>query len=67
MLKNKIWIRKNTIAEVTIIQRNQMVEETTLLEEIQRNNIKEQEDLKKLKKGEGIICKFIHLEITSSQ
>ena len=38
--------------EVMLIQRNQVVEETILLEEIQRNNIKEQEVLKKLEKDE---------------
>jgi len=41
MLKNEIWIRQQTIAKVMLIQRNQVVEKTTLLEEIQRNNTKE--------------------------
>ena len=44
--------KKNIIAEVTIIQRNQVVEETILLEEIQRNNTKEQKVLKELEKDE---------------
>ena len=38
------------MTEVTIIQRNQIVEETILLEEIWRNNTKEQEVLKELEK-----------------
>jgi len=37
---------------VKIIQRNQVVEETTLLEEIQRNSTKKQEVLKELEKDE---------------
>ena len=39
------------MAEVTLIRKNQVVEETTLLEKIQRNNIKEQEVVKKLEKN----------------
>ena len=38
------------MADVTIIQRNQVVEETTLLEEIWWNSTKEQEVLKELEK-----------------
>ena len=34
------------MAEVTLIRKNQEVEKTTLLEKIQRNNIKEQEVVK---------------------
>jgi len=34
-----------------VIQRNQVVEETTLLEKIQRNYIREQEVLKELEKN----------------
>ena len=41
MLKNKIWSRWQIMAEVTIIQRNQVVEETTLLEKIWKNSTKE--------------------------
>ena len=36
-----------------IIQRNQVIEETTLLEKIWRNDIKEQEILKELKKKDS--------------
>ena len=34
MLKEKIWTRQQTTAKVMMIWRNQVVEETTLLEEI---------------------------------
>ena len=38
MFKDKLWIRRvTTEAEVIVIQENQVVEETTLLEEIRRN------------------------------
>jgi len=37
---------------VKIIRRNQVVEETILLEEIQRNSTKKQEVLKELEKDE---------------
>ena len=53
ILKDKIQTRINTIAEVIIIQRNQVVEETILLEEIQRNNTKDQKFLKELEKNKG--------------
>ena len=44
MLKDKIWIRKfNTEVEIVIFRKNQLVKETILLKEIQKNNIKEQE------------------------
>ena len=52
MLKDEMWTRRDIIAGVTFIQRNQIVEKTTLLEEIQRNNTKEQEVLKELEKNE---------------
>ena len=53
ILKDEIWTRKNTTVEVIIIQKNQVVEKTTLLEKIWRNNTKEQKVLKKLEKNEG--------------
>ena len=34
MLKKKIWTRQQTTAKVMMIWKNQVVEETTLLEEI---------------------------------
>ena len=53
MLKEEIWSRQQITADITIIQRNQVVEETTLLEEIWWNGTKEQEMLKKLEKKDG--------------
>jgi len=49
LLKDKLWTR-TTEAEVVVIQRNQVVEETTLLEEIRRNQMREQKVQKKLEK-----------------
>jgi len=34
MLKDEIWTRRQITAEIKMIQRNQVVEETTLLKEI---------------------------------
>jgi len=34
MLKEEMWTRKQIIAEIEMIQGNQMVKETTILEEI---------------------------------
>ena len=54
MLKDKIWIRKvNTEVEIVIFRKNQLVKETILLKEIQKNNIREQEVQKKLDKEDG--------------
>ena len=41
MLKDEMWTRRQISAEVKIIQRNQVVEETTILEEIRKNKTKE--------------------------
>ena len=46
ILKEEIWTKRQIMAEVTLIRKNQKVEKTTLLEKIQRNNIKEQEVVK---------------------
>ena len=52
MLKDKLWTwRFNIEAEIVIFRENQVVEETILLEEIQKNNTKEQEMQNELKKG----------------
>ena len=48
-----MWMKKTTTAEVTIIWKKKVVEETTLLEEIQKNSTKEQEFLKELERDEG--------------
>ena len=52
--KDKLWIRKvTTEVEVVIIRGNQVVEKTTLLKEIRRNQTREQEVQKELEKDEG--------------
>ena len=50
MLKEELWKRWQITADITMLQRNQVVEETTLLEEIWWNGMKEQEVIKKLEK-----------------
>ena len=47
----KIWTRRQITAEVTLIQKNQVVEEIILLEGIWKNNTKEQEVVKELEKN----------------
>jgi len=49
MLKEESWTRR-TIAEVMMLQRNKIIGETNLLEEIQQNKIKEKEVVQELKK-----------------
>ena len=41
------------VAEIAIFKGNQIVEETILLEEIQKNNIREQEVQRELEKDGG--------------
>ena len=53
MLKNEMWTRKKISAEVKMIWRNQVVEETTILEEIRKNKTKEQEVYKELEKEDS--------------
>ena len=51
MLKDKLQKRKLFMkAEIAMFRGNQIVEETTLLEEIQKNNSKKQKKQKKLEK-----------------
>ena len=51
ILKNEIWIRQVTIeAEVVVIRKSQVIEKTTLLDKIKRNQTKEQEMQNKLEK-----------------
>ena len=40
MLQEEIWTRRQIMAEVTLIRKNQVVKETILLGKIWRNNIK---------------------------
>jgi len=53
MLKDEMWTRRQISAEVKIIRRSQVVEETTILEEIRKNKTKEQEVCKELEKEDG--------------
>ena len=54
MLKDKLWIRRISIeAKIAMFRENQIVEETILLEEIQKNNMKEQEVQKELEKDDS--------------
>ena len=64
MPKNKLWIRRVSIeAEVIVLRENQVVEETTLLNDIRRNQTREQEVWKELKKNNSqIIEQFIQKE-----
>jgi len=53
MLKDEMWTRRQISAEVKVILRNQVVEKTTILEEIRKNKTKEQEVCKELEKEDG--------------
>jgi len=48
MLKEEMWTRKQITVEIKIIQENQMVEETTILEEIRQNKTRELEVCREL-------------------
>ena len=53
VLKKELWTRK-TMAEVMMLKRNQTIDNLDLLEEIQRNNTREQEVQQALKKEDGL-------------
>ena len=53
MFKEELWKRQQTTADVTLLQRNQVAEETTLLEEIQQNGTKKQEVVQELAKQDS--------------
>ena len=53
LLKGELWTRK-TMAEVIILNKNQTTDNLDLLEEIQRNNTREQEVQQALKKEDGL-------------
>lgn len=54
ILKDKLWKQRQVmVAEIAIFKGNQIVEETILLEEIQKNNIREQEVQRELEKDNG--------------
>ena len=53
MLKEELWTRTNTEVKVIVLQRNQVVKETILLDEIWRNSTRKQEVQKELEKEVG--------------
>ena len=53
LLKDEMWTKRQILAEIKMIQRNQVVEETTILEEIRKNKTKEQEVCKELEKKDS--------------
>ena len=53
VLKEELWTR-NIMAEVMMLKRNQTTDNLDLLEEIRRNNTREQEVQQALKKEDGI-------------
>jgi len=56
LLKDELWIRQmKTKVEVVIIRKSQVIEETTLLDEIQRNKTKKQKIQRELEKNDGIV------------
>jgi len=50
MLKEEMWTRKQITVEIEMIWGNQMIEETTILEEIQWNGTRELEVHRELEK-----------------
>ena len=56
MLKKELQI-KRTIVEITVLQRKDARENSSLLEDIQRNNIREHEMTQELKKENSLIWK----------
>jgi len=53
LLKNELW-QQRTSAEITMIKRKTMVEESNILKEIRRNVIREKEIIQALKKEDGL-------------
>jgi len=56
VLKEELWTRKTT-AEVIMLKRNQTTDNLDLLEEIQRNNMKDYEVEQELNKEDGLAWK----------
>ena len=52
MLKEELWKRRTT-AEIMMLRRNSIIEETEILKEIQQNRTREQKVIQKLKKEDG--------------
>ena len=53
VLKKELWTRR-TITEVMMLKKNKMTDNLDILEEIQRNNTREQEVQQALKKKDGL-------------
>ena len=53
LLKEELWTRRTT-AEVTMLKRNKMTDNLDILEEIRRNNIREQEVDQTLKREDRL-------------
>ena len=53
MLKEELWTRRTT-AKITMLRRNKIMENLSLLEEIQRNNTREHEVEQKMKKENSL-------------
>ena len=56
MLKKELQI-KRTIVEITVLQRKKARENSSLLEDIQRNNIRKHEMTQELKKENSLVWK----------
>ena len=54
MLKVKLWTRR-TIVKIMMLKRYKSLEDSNLLEEIQRNNTREQKVEQELKKENGLV------------
>jgi len=52
MLKEKLW-KSRTMAEITMLRKNSIIEKTEFLNKIQQNKTKEQEVIQELKKEDG--------------
>ena len=53
ILKEELWAKQQIIADIKVIWKKQVVEKTTLLEEIWQNGISEHEVVKELDKQDG--------------
>ena len=60
-------MRWQIIAEITLLRRNQVVEETILLEEIWWNGTKEQEVIKELEKEDRIVYMDRRIYVLNNQ
>jgi len=56
MLKEELWTRRTT-AEIMMLKRYKLLEDSNLLEEIQRNSTRKQEVGQELKKENSLVWK----------